>query len=77
MTREELLQAFDKITHSPAGTASEDRVLEGLAGWDSLAAEEFRMLSEEKLGIELDGLAVEKARTVGDLVALVAPKLER
>lgn len=76
MTRAELLLAIDRITRSPAGTAAEILPLEAMPGWDSLSAEEFRMLTEEQLGVELDGLAVEKAQTIGDLVKLVAHRLQ-
>ncbi|WP_156302361.1 acyl carrier protein [Methylogaea oryzae] len=47
-----------------------------MRGWDSLKNMEFRMLVEDELGRALDGLKVDQARTVGDLVALVADMFE-
>ena len=74
-TRADVLRWLDEVTHNEPGTVQPDTPLEGLGGWDSLANEEFRMIVEERLRLELDGLAVERSRTAADLLQLVAPAL--
>ncbi|BBL71322.1 acyl carrier protein [Methylogaea oryzae] len=75
MTKQEFMRQLEELVNAPPGL-SEDTLLEGMRGWDSLKNMEFRMLVEDELGRALDGLKVDQARTVGDLVALVADMFE-
>jgi acyl carrier protein len=76
MTRQELMSELESIINAEPGSLSEDTPIEGLRGWDSLKNVEFRMFVEDELGRELDGLKVDQAGSIGDLVALVADLLE-
>ena len=76
MTKQEFLQQLEILIKAAPGFLSEDTAMEGLKGWDSLSNVELRMLVEAELGRDLDGLKVDRAQKVGDLVALVADLLE-
>lgn len=76
MTRNELIEELAALSQAEPGSVTENQLLETLPVWDSLATTEFRMLAEDQLGLELDGLLMEKAQTVADLLALVADRLD-
>lgn len=76
MNKQEFLAELEALVNAPPGFIKENTPIEGLRGWDSMKNMEFRSLVAEELGRELDGLKVERARTVGDLLALVADLLE-
>lgn len=75
MTKQEFMRELEELVNAQPGL-SEDTVLEGMRGWDSLKNMEFRMFVEDEMGRALDGLKVDQARTIGDLVALVADMFE-
>lgn len=71
MTRSEVLARIEDLTKSDPGSLHGPEMLEELGGWDSVCNVEFRMMADEMLGVELDGLAVEKCETVDDLIDLL------
>ena len=71
MTCEEFLHCLDRVTQSPRGTVTGNEDLLDIPGWDSMPAIEFQILIEKKVGRELDGMAIEKCRTVKDLLHLM------
>jgi acyl carrier protein len=75
MTRQEFLHQFEKMVKVDPGTLGGDELLDNLAHWDSLQMLDFVVDVEAKFNVVLDGVAVSKARTVKDLVGLVADHL--
>lgn len=71
MTKQDLLRELEILTKAEPGSLDESTPIEGIKGWDSLKNMEFRLLVADELGQELDGLAVERSRTLGELIALV------
>lgn len=71
MTKQELLRELEILTKAEPGSLDDNTPIEGIKGWDSLKNVEFRLLVADECGQELDGLAVERAGTIGDLIALV------
>jgi hypothetical protein len=71
MTRSEIILRIEDLTKSDPGTLRGPEALEEVGGFDSLFNELFRIMAEELLGVELDGLAVEKCATVDDLIDLL------
>jgi len=76
MTKQQLLRELEILAKAAPGSFTESTRIEGLEGWDSLKTMEFRLLVEEELGRDLDGLKVERARTISDLTILVEDLLE-
>lgn len=76
-TEADVLSWIADITRNPRGSVTAETVLEGLSGWDSLANEEFRMLVEDRLSLEIDGIKVDRSRTAGDLLKLMDGALSR
>lgn len=72
MKRLDMLRKFEEFVKAAPGSISEDTVIEDIHSWDSLKNVEFRMLVEDEFGQDLDGVKVDKAKTVGDLMDLVA-----
>jgi hypothetical protein len=71
MTRSEILGRIEDLTKSGRGALRGPEALEDLGGWDSICNVEFRMMADELVGLDLDGVAVEKCETVDDLVDLL------
>lgn len=76
MKRSEILSKLDELTQASPGTITGDEVLLDLPGWDSLTNTEFRMFAADTFGLELDGLEVDKCRTVQDLLGLLGQAVE-
>jgi acyl carrier protein len=76
MTRTELLRELEDMLELPPQTLRGDESLTVLDNWDSMASLRFIMLAEDKLGHVVDGVAVSKAKSVADLVSLVAEHLQ-
>jgi len=76
MTKNEFLRELEILLKAEPGFLNENTPIEGLKGWDSLMNMEFRMFVEEELGRDVDGLKVERAQSVGELIALVNDLLE-
>ena len=76
MNKQKFFTELEALVNAPPGCIQENTLIEGLSGWDSLSNTEFRWMVADQLGRELDGLKVDRARTVGDLLALVVDLLE-
>lgn len=76
MKRSEILAIVEDLARIEPGTATDDLVLIGLGEWDSLASSEFRGAVADTWGVKLSGVAMEKVKTVGDLLVLLKGHLE-
>ncbi len=72
MKRQNMLRKFEILVHAQPETINDDTIIEDIRGWDSLSNVEFRMMVEDEFGRDLDGVKVDRARTVGDLMDLIA-----
>lgn len=72
MKRQDMLRKFEEFVNAEANSISDDTLIEDILTWDSLKNVEFRMLVEDEFGQDLDGVKVDKAKKVGDLMDLVA-----
>jgi acyl carrier protein len=70
MNDQEIITALAEILEMEAGELSNDTVLDTVDTWDSLATISFIALVDEKTGHVLAGDDLQKATTIGDLVAL-------
>ena len=70
MNDQEIITALAEILEMEAGELSNDTALETVDTWDSLATISFIALVDEKTGHVLAGDDLQKATTIGDLVAL-------
>jgi acyl carrier protein len=71
MTKNEFLIEIEKIMNLNPDTLKETDALSSYMQWDSMMKLEFIMMTEEKLGMVVDGSSVGKAQTVNDLLSLV------
>jgi acyl carrier protein len=76
MKRAEILAVIEDLASVEPGTATDDQSLIGFGEWDSLAGSEFRVTVAETWGVKLSGVAMEKVRTVADLLALLKGHLD-
>ena len=72
MKRQDMLRKFEEFVNAEANSISDDTLIDDILTWDSLKNVEFRMLVEDEFGHDLDGVKVDKAKKVGDLMDLVA-----
>ena len=70
MNDQEIITALAEILEMEAGELSNDTALDTVDTWDSLATISFIALVDEKTGHVLAGDDLQKATTIGDLVAL-------
>ena len=70
MNDQEIITALAEILEMEAGELSNDTALETVDTWDSLATISFIAFVDEKTGHVLAGDDLQKATTIGDLVAL-------
>jgi len=70
MNDQEIIIALAEILEMEAGELSNDTALDTVDTWDSLATISFIALVDEKTGHVLAGDDLQKATTIGDLVAL-------
>lgn len=71
MDKQKFLEMLTEILEADAGTIKGDEDLENLSNWDSLAVITFIAAVDEKLNFVVSGEQLSKAKTVGDLMALV------
>ncbi|NPV57270.1 MAG: acyl carrier protein [Anaerolineae bacterium] len=76
MTKTEFMGEMEALMEMPAGALSAETILKDLAQWDSMQVLSFIVMVEEKLGTVLDGDEIAKAKTVGDLLALLGDQLQ-
>jgi len=75
MTQQEFLREIDALMEVDPGTLQGDEVLASIPEWDSMRVLSFIVLVEEQLHVVIDGSSVAKAKTVNDLLGLVAGHL--
>lgn len=71
MDKQKFLEMLTEILEADAGTIKGDEDLENLSNWDSLAVITFIAAVDEKMNFVVSGEQLSKAKTVGDLMALV------
>lgn len=69
--KEKIVALLEEILEMDAGSLKEDSLLDSLNDWDSLAVISFIAAVDEHYGHMLNGDDLQKAKTIGDLVALV------
>lgn len=72
MTRSEFLAELDAMLELDAGTLTGAEALDGIDSWDSLAVISFIALVDERFNTVVAGEDLAKAKTIDDLLALVA-----
>lgn len=72
MTRSEFLAELDAMLELDAGTLTGAEALDDIDSWDSLAVISFIALVDEKFNTVVAGEDLAKAKTIDDLLALVA-----
>lgn len=70
MSKEKIIAELEEILEQDAGSLKEDTSLDSIPEWDSLAVISFIAAVDEQYGHVLNGDDLQKAKTVGDLVAL-------
>jgi acyl carrier protein len=70
MNTQDIIQALAEILEMDASELAASTSLDTLDTWDSLATISFIALVDEKSGHVLAGDDLQKAKTVGDLIAL-------
>ena len=76
MTKQEFIGQIEEVLEIDRGTLTEDEMLFNVAGWDSLAVMSFIAMVDENLGVALRAPTIASAKSISDLVALVADNLE-
>lgn len=72
MTRSEFLAELDAMLELDVGTLTGAEALDDIDSWDSLAVISFIALVDEKFNTVVAGEDLAKAKTIDDLLALVA-----
>jgi len=72
MEAPQLLQAIEEVVDVEPGTLCEDKKLEDLANWDSLAFLTFLAMADSRFGLTLAPEAVRDCTSVADLCGLLA-----
>jgi acyl carrier protein len=75
MTQQEFLREIDALMEADPGTLKGGEVLASIPEWDSMRVLSFIVLVEEQLHVVINGSSVAKAKTVNDLLGLVAGHL--
>ena len=76
MNRKDFLLALDEMLELDPGTLQGPEVLKEIDSWDSLAVISFIALADEKFNVVVEGEKLAAARTVDDLLALVADHVQ-
>ncbi|AUB83526.1 acyl carrier protein [Candidatus Thiodictyon syntrophicum] len=74
MNRQEFLTAMEEMLELDAGQLKGDESLADLP-WDSLAVVSFIALADEHLDVAVSPQRLAQAKTIGEVLALVADKL--
>ena len=73
MTRQEILFELENLLEKSKGSLAGSEILDDLPEWDSLAILAYIAMVQKKTDVVLDSMALSRAKTVNDLVALVQP----
>ena len=76
MTKQQFIEELEDMLEAQRGTITEDEMLFNVDGWDSLAVITFIAFVDESLGLTLKANKIAEAKSIADLIALVAEKLE-
>jgi acyl carrier protein len=75
MTTNEFLRLLEVQMEISPGSLHQNQTLADLDSWDSMAALLFIALADEKLGVTVVGNDIARAKTIGDLLALLGDRL--
>jgi acyl carrier protein len=75
MTTDQFLIHLDEILNRSEGTTKRGETLAATEGWDSLAMLGLIALADSDLDLRLTGKQLMAAKTIDDLIAMVAEKL--
>lgn len=75
MKRQEFLTEIEEMLEVEAGSLKGDEALTDLP-WDSLAVVSFIALADEHLEVSVSPQGLVQAKTLGDVLALVANKFD-
>jgi acyl carrier protein len=73
MTRQEILFELEYLLEKSKGSLAGSEILDDLPEWDSLAILAYIAMVQKKTDFVLDSMALSRAKTVNDLIALVQP----
>lgn len=73
-TRQDVLRMLEELLEMNAGTLKGDEILAEI-NWDSLGVVSFMAMADEKFGIILSAETINRAKVVGDLLALLGDKV--
>ncbi len=76
MTRDEFIEEFKAVLEWPDPVFTPETVLKGHEKWDSVGVLSTMTFIDEEFGIEVSTKALERVTTVGDLVDIVAARLD-
>jgi len=76
MTKTEFYAILDEIVEEDPGTIQGDESLDDLQGWDSLSVVAFIAAVDKHLNATVPAKELVEAKTIGDLLALVADKID-
>ncbi len=76
MTSKAFIERIEDLLEMDRGSLHEDELLVNVEGWDSLVVLSFIAMVYETLGVVLKAPTIANAKTIADLVALVADRLE-
>jgi acyl carrier protein len=76
MTKQEFVEQIEDLVEMDRGSLTENEQLSNVTGWDSLAVMSFIGMVDEHLGVTLRAPTIANAKSIADLIALVADKLE-
>jgi acyl carrier protein len=71
MSREEMLLLMDEVVEAEPGTVSFTDMLKDIPGWDSMAVIMFQAEIDNRLGIQVEPIALARCQTVEDLLELL------
>jgi acyl carrier protein len=76
MNREGFFKLLEEILEEQSDSIAGDEELSQFSGWDSLGMVAFIGVADNKLGVSIAPADLVNAESVGDLLALVAAKLD-
>ena len=76
MKKQEFIEHLEDLLEMERGSIAEDEMLFNLEGWDSLAVMSFIAMVDEEFGETIKAKQLAEAKSIPDLIALVAHKLE-
>ena len=76
MLRQDFINSLAEALNVDAEVLKPEAALADIKEWDSLGVVEFQSLVDEELELQVPPPQITACQTVGDLIALVAEKLE-